>query len=219
MSRRFGNIFECAQIQLNYLDWSLQEAGEKYRIVTERGLPVISMEPCRGGQLASLGEKSDSILRAARPDDSIASWAFRFLQALPNMQVVLSGMTTMEQLRENIGIFSRNDPVTEKEKAILEEAVKPLLNLVPCTKCGYCEEYCPKNLDIPKLISIYNEINSRDFNSWAVLGFTLDAMKENEMPSECVKCGACAKACPQKIAIPEILEKSAGLIAEKRKAR
>jgi uncharacterized protein len=198
------DCFEFAQIQLNYMDWTLQDAGKKYEVLTKHGIPVIVMEPCRGGRLASLNDKANSILKNARPNDSIASWAFRFLQSLPNVQVVLSGMTTMEQLKENIGIFSQFDPTTEEEKELLQEAVSTMVNLVPCTACRYCCDGCPQGLEIPKLISMYNE--STFDNPW-ILKFTLDAMKESELPAACLSCGACTQLCPQGIDIPEIMKK------------
>jgi predicted aldo/keto reductase-like oxidoreductase len=215
---RFGDCFEFAQIQLNYLDWTLQEAGKKYAIITKHGLPVITMESCRGGRLVSLGETSDTLLKQKRPNDSVVSWAFRFLQSLPDVQVVLSGMTTLEQLKENIAVFSKNDPVTAEEKQLLDEAMKPLLDLVPCTACRYCCEGCPQNLDIPKLIALYNEAKGADNFTWMQLGFTLDAMKEAELPGACIGCGECAKLCPQEIAIPGIMKHFAELLA-KRKAQ
>ena len=110
------NCFEFVQIQLNYMDWTLQDAGRKYEIITKHGIPVIVMEPCSGGKLSSLNETGEALLKKSRPKDSTASWAFRFLQSLPNVQVVLSGMTTMEQLKENIAIFSHNDPTTDCRK-------------------------------------------------------------------------------------------------------
>lgn len=198
------DCFEFAQIQLNYMDWTLQDAGKKYEVLTNHGIPVIVMEPCRGGRLASLNEEANNMLKKARPNDSIASWAFRFLQSLPNVQIVLSGMTTMEQLKENIGIFSKFDPATEDENKLLQQAVSTMVNLVPCTACRYCCEGCPQGLDIPKLISMYNE--STFDNPW-ILRFTLDAMKESELPSACLSCGACKQLCPQGIDIPGIMKK------------
>jgi len=199
------DCFEFVQIQLNYLDWTLQNAGKKYEVITKHGLPVITMESCRGGRLVSLSPEANALLKAVRPNDSIVSWAFRFLQSLPNVSVILSGMTTLEQLKENIELFSREDPTTDQEKELLQKAVKTMADIVPCTACAYCTEACPQKLDIPKLISLYNEMH---FNTetFIVKNFTLKAMTEKELPSACIACGACSKLCPQGIDIPSVLK-------------
>jgi predicted aldo/keto reductase-like oxidoreductase len=168
------------------------------------------MEPCRGGRLASLNEKAGAMLKTARPDDSIASWAFRFLQSLPNVQVVLSGMTTMEQIVENVKLFSEPDPTTEEEKELLQQAIATMVDLVPCTACRYCCDACPQGLDIPTLISMYNEAC---FERPFTLRFTLDAMKEEELPSACLACGDCKALCPQDIDLPDVMERFAETIA------
>ncbi len=206
------DCFEFAQIQLNYLDWTLQDAGRKYEVLTRHGIPVVVMEPVRGGRLASLNGTADALLKKARPNDSIVSWAFRFLQSLPNVQVVLSGMTTMEQLQENLGIFSRHDPATDAEKELLQQAVSAMMDAVPCTACRYCCEDCPQNLDIPKLISMYNETN---FENPSILSYTLNAMSAEELPVACIACGACVKVCPQGIDIPGVMRKFALSLSKK----
>lgn len=194
--------FEFAQIQLNYLDWTLQDAKGKYDVLTKHGLPVIVMEPVRGGRLADLGSGANALLLAARPEDSIAKWAFRFLQSLPNVQLALSGMSTMEQVKENIETFSKEEPTTAEENALLEKVVEGLINMVPCTGCRYCTEDCPVGLDIPKLINMYNE--SR-FSGASTLNFTLGAMEKEQRPGACIACGACARVCPQSIDIPDVM--------------
>jgi hypothetical protein len=160
--------------------------------------------------LASLGEEAEAMLKEARPDDSIASWAFRFLQSLPNVQVVLSGMTTMEQIVENVQLFSEPDPATEEDKALLQQVVDTMVDLVPCTACRYCCDACPQELDIPTLIAMYNEAS---FGHAFTLRFALDAMAEDELPSACLACGDCMALCPQDIEIPDILAKFAEVIA------
>ena len=206
------DCFEFAQIQINYLDWVLQDADKKYDVITKHGLAVIAMESIRGGTLASLNSEAEAMLKAARPNDSIAAWAFRFLQSLPNLPVVLSGMTTMEQLVENIGFFSKNDPTTEEENQLLRRVVDILTDLVPCTACAYCAEGCPKNLDIPKLISMGNEMR---FNQQIfTMQFTLGAMSDDEMPSACIACGKCNTLCPQELDIPVVLKQFADALAE-----
>lgn len=203
------DCFEFVQIQLNYLDWTLQDASRKYEILTRRGIPVFVMEPVRGGRLASLNSDADGMLRSERPDRTVASWAFRYLQSLPNVAVILSGMTTMDQLRENLETCSRLEPLSGREQEILQKAVGTMLDSVPCTACRYCCEACPQQLDIPGLIAMYNE--SR-FGSPGTLRFTTDALKPSERPSACLACGSCVPLCPQGIDIPGVLRRFSGLL-------
>ncbi len=203
------DCFEFVQIQINYLDWTLQEAGKKVEIIAKHGLPVIAMEPVRGGRLAKLPADAERLLTNAAPDRSIASWAFRYLQSLPHVAVALSGMTTLAQLEDNLATYAALDPLSEPEKTILDSVVKGMTDMVPCTACGYCMEECPQNLDIPKLISMYNE---NKYEKSPILHFTLDAMREAQKPGACLQCGACARICPQGIDIPGVMEKFAALL-------
>ena len=203
---KFLEIYDCfefIQLQLNYMDWDLQDAKRKYEVAVKHGLRVIAMEPVRGGSLASLNAEGNSLLKAARPNDSIVTWALRFLQSLPNLDVILSGMTTMEQLVENIEILSKNDPTSEQENKLLRKTIETMLDFVPCTACDYCTEACPMDLNIPKLISMSNEIR---FENSFTMTFTLGAMTDDEMPSACISCGRCNPLCPQGIDIPKVLE-------------
>lgn len=197
------DAFEFVQIQLNYLDWVLQDAGRKYEVVRKHGLPVIAMEPVRGGRLASLSDNATARLKRARPADSIASWAMRFLMTLPDVAVVLSGMSTLSQLEDNLKTFSKPDPLTDGEMVMIRDVVREMADRVPCTACRYCCEGCPKGLDIPKLLSMYNEIR---FDNPSIPHFTLDAMRPDELPGACLACGACSKICPQGIDIPAVLK-------------
>jgi len=218
-SRFPGGCLEIAQIQLNYLDWTLQDARGKYEILTKRGIPVVAMEPCRGGKLASFDEKVNALFKAARPDDSIASWAFRYLKSLPNVQVTLSGMSSLEQLKDNLRNFSEPSSLTDEENAILQKVVASLVDLIPCTACRYCSEECPQKLDIPKLISIYNEAKNGDASVWGLLNFTLGAMTEAELPSSCSVCGNCRQVCPQGIDVPDLMRKLAEAIDKNSKRK
>lgn len=209
---RFLNTFDCfefVQLQLNYMDWFLQNAKRKYEIVTSHGIPVIVMEPVRGGRLASLSPEANEMLKKVRPQDSIASWAFRFLQSLDNVQVVLSGMTAMEQVQENVTLFSKADPLCDTENELLVKAVSDMMRLIPCTACRYCCEGCPQGLDIPKLISMYNEASNE---ASGTMQFTLGAMKKEDLPSACLGCGACLKLCPQGIDVPDVMRRYAQLL-------
>ena len=205
--------FNFVMLQLNYADWKLQDAEGKYEILAKREIPVIAMEPCRGGKLATLGEEADARLKQERPDDSIASWAFRYLQSLPNVYVILSGMSTLDQAKDNIKTLSESKPLTEKEKTLLLEVVTPILTQTPCTSCRYCIEGggCPQNLDIPKLLNEYNEYQfAKDvFSMWTILD-----MSPEELPACCTACGQCVNVCPQSIDIPSIMTTLSGVVDE-----
>jgi len=199
----FPNTFDFCQIQLNYLDWNLQEAGEKYNLLTERGLDVIVMEPVRGGALCDLGEANNAKLKALRPDESIASWGFRFAKQLDNVKVILSGMSSMDQLKDNIKTFETNKPLNATELTTLLQIANGMTDKVPCTACRYCTKYCPQGLDIPYLLSLYNDIK---FHPSLVVSMAIDALPPEKRPSACLGCGKCGFMCPQKIAIKDIMQ-------------
>lgn len=201
----YGDAMEFCQIQLNYLDYSFQDAKAKLELLKKHNLPVWVMEPVRGGRLASLPEEHDNVLKALRPEESTVAWAFRFLQSIDSVVTVLSGMSSLEQLKENIDIFSEFKPLSGEEmNALMDIAAKMLsVNTVPCTACRYCTEYCPMELDIPSLLSLYNE---HSFSGGGFLAFFgLRALPEEKRPSACIGCGACAAVCPQGISIPDVM--------------
>lgn len=199
----WGEHMEFCQIQLNWMDWTLQQAKEKYDLLTERGIPVWVMEPVRGGRLAKLDEAQQQTLRAARPDESIAAWSFRFLQSLPNVRMILSGMSDLAQMQDNVKTFTEDRPLTGEETAMLLDMAESMKNSLPCTACRYCCDGCPMELDIPTLISAYNDL--RFAQAGFTVGMMLDSLPEDKRPSACVGCGACAASCPQSIDIPEAL--------------
>lgn len=198
-----GDEMEFCQIQLNYLDWTLQEAKEKYELLTERGIPVWVMEPVRGGKLAKLDEGSEAKLRSFRPDESTAAWGFRFLQELPNVKMVLSGMSNMDQMKDNIKTFSERKPMKEEEKKLILEIAEGMKNSIPCTACRYCCDGCPMELNIPDLLAAYNELR---FDSSINLGMRIEALPVDKRPSACIGCGQCTKICPQNIDIPKAMQ-------------
>jgi len=153
--------------------------------------------------------QAEKLLKAARPESTPAEWAFRFLYSLPNVYVVLSGMSTMEQVVENVEIFSKEDFVTDTEKALLQQVVDEMAEFVPCTACRYCTASCPQKLDISELINTYNEA-AVEFN-WLV-GDVLGKLTAEEKPSACIHCGVCMPHCPQNIDIPGVMTSFAGLI-------
>ena len=199
-----GDSMEFCQIQLNYLDWTLQDAKSKYDLLTARGIPVWVMEPLRGGRLAELSEAETSRLRALRPDDSTASWALRWLQKLDNVKVVLSGMSDFAQMQDNVGTFSAGKPLNDVEEALLMEIAEGMKDALPCTRCRYCCDGCPMGLDIPMLIHAYNDVKFSGGSMTVAMQF--DALPEDKKPSACIGCGACAAVCPQSIDIPAAMK-------------
>lgn len=198
-----GDKMEFCQIQLNYLDWTLQRAKEKCELLAKYNIPIWVMEPVRGGKLVDkLPEGAKADLKTLRPDESVASWCFRWLMTLPNMGVILSGMTTMDQLTDNLKTFSEDKPLTETEIEKLYAIAESLKNNVPCTACRYCTDVCPKGLNIPMLIEVYNDLRyAPGVNSASKIEF----MPEDKQPTACIACGRCVKMCPQHIDIPKTL--------------
>lgn len=194
---------EFCQIQLNYMDWTLQNAREKYQLLTERNIPVWVMEPVRGGRLAHLTKEDKEKLGSFRPDESEAAWAFRFLQGLPNVKMVLSGMSNMEQMEDNVKTFREEKPLSEEESRALMEIAEGMKNSVPCTACRYCCDGCPKGLDIPMLLATYNEVR---FLPAMNARMRIDALPEEKRPAACIACGKCSQICPQGINIPKELK-------------
>ena len=197
----YGEHMEFCQIQLNWLDWSFQDAKAKVELLKEYGIPVWVMEPLRGGRLASLPETDAAKLKALRPDEGIPAWAFRFLQTIPEVKVVLSGMSSMEQLQDNIHTYETDKPLRDEEmKALLgiaEEMVKK--DSLPCTACHYCVSHCPKGLNIPELIELYNE---HCFTGGGFIApMALMAVPKEKLPSACIGCKSCEAVCPQQLKI------------------
>lgn len=200
----WSDAFEFVQIQLNFLDWTLQNAKKQYEIITEHGLPVWVMEPVRGGRLASLGEKYDSMLKKARPDWSVPAWAFHWLMGLDNVTMILSGMSSFDQIRDNVATFQTQEPLTREQNMMLMNIAAGYQSklAVPCTACRYCCDGCPKGIDIPEWMNLYNELAlTNDKKTWE------NAMQKSAGPSACVSCGQCTSHCPQKINVPGYLKK------------
>ena len=208
----YGKDMEFCQIQLNYLDWSFQNAKAKVELLHEYQIPVWVMEPLRGGRLASLPQDCEKTLSAMRPDEKIPAWAFRFLQAVPEVTMVLSGMSSFQQLKENIATFSEDKPLNDTElKTLLGVADKMLeKKVLPCTACRYCTTHCPQELDIPSLLALYNEHCFTEGGFIAPMA--LMALEEEKRPTACIGCRSCEAVCPQQIKISEAMKDFAGKI-------
>ena len=199
----YGDDLEFCQIQLNYLDWKLQDAKAKVELLNEYEIPIWVMEPLRGGKLALLSDENSEKLKACRTDEEIPAWGFRFLQSIPGVTMVLSGMSDMKQLMENTATFAEEKPLTEEEMKVLMEVTDSMLDILPCTACRYCTSHCPKKLDIPTLLSLYNE--SR-FNMTIITQMAVGAMPKDQRPDACIGCKSCEAVCPQMLKISEAMK-------------
>ena len=199
----YGDDMEFCQLQVNYIDWEFQQAKEKVALMKEHGIPVWVMEPLRGGKAVRIPDEYMTKLQSLRPDETAVSWAFRFLQGIPEITVTLSGMSDMAQLKDNIAIYGEKKATTEKENEVLMEIGEKLMKGVPCTGCRYCVSHCPQELNIPELLYLYNE---HTFTKGGFLApFAIQAMPEDKRPDACVACESCVEVCPQNIQIPDIL--------------
>jgi predicted aldo/keto reductase-like oxidoreductase len=227
--------WDFVQIQMNYLDWRHGKSSRNtdaeylYDKLDKLGIQAVIMEPLRGGRLANLPEESAKLLRERRPDDSIASWAFRWVGSHPNVLTALSGMTTMEVLQENVRTFSPLDTCTAEENALLERVADSVAGFptVPCTACAYCMP-CPYGVDIPGNFAYYNKAidshllplpdkSASDYAERAKQfadGYSEAIPKEN-WAARCADCEACMPKCPQQIRIPNQLGRIVELVRRK----
>ncbi|MCL2526282.1 MAG: aldo/keto reductase [Coriobacteriia bacterium] len=206
-----AHSWDFSMLQLNYMDWEMQKAGQAYQLLTEAGIPVFAMEPVRGGKLAELPPAATEILQTVWPERSSASWGFRYVASLPNVYAILSGMTTAAQMKDNLATFSLpadQIPLTSREREVLDKALEAsnLAAAIPCTNCNYCMP-CPFDVEIPRVLSAYNALKMGGtafgyLNSIKVLG-------DQGTADNCVDCGECEPQCPQHIAIPREMERIA----------
>lgn len=200
----YGSHMEFCQIQLNWIDWTFQNAKDKVSLLKEYNLPVWVMEPLRGGKLASLSEDASEKLRTLRPDEEIPAWAFRFLQGIDGVTMILSGMSSLEQVQKNIQTFETDKKLTQPElDTLLGIADDMIKNILPCTACRYCTAHCPKGLDIPALLKLYNE---HCFTGGGFIApMALMAVPKEKHPAACIGCRSCEAVCPQQIKISEAM--------------
>lgn len=198
-----GADLEFCQIQLNWLDWKLQNAKAKVELLNQYNIPVWVMEPIRGGRLVDLPEEDLAVLNQLRPGVKTPEWAFRFLQSVDGVTMVLSGMSNEQQLRENLETFSASKPLNNQEfQALMDIADRMIAkNAVPCTGCNYCVDHCPMNIPIPDVIKLYNDRANGSAEHPGVPG-----------PTDCVACGKCRQHCPQGINIPGVMADFANIL-------
>ena len=205
---------EFVQIQLNYADWKnpVVRSGELYEILHSRNIPMIIMEPVKGGTLAGLTPELEAMYKAARPEASAASWALRFVGSLPGVMTILSGMSTEEQMKDNIGTFTNFEPLTEEEKKLVTKVRDIMLNVpqIGCTSCRYCTPGCPMNISIPDVFRAVNTMNLYGdvFRPKAFYGGVIG--QGHGRASDCIGCGQCEGVCPQHLPIIDLLKDAAG---------
>ena len=194
---------EFCQIQLNWLDWELQDAKKKVELIRSYGLPVWVMEPVRGGRLVQLPEKYTRELKKLQPEWTLPQWAFRFLQSIEGVTMTLSGMSDLQQLQDNIATYASPRPLNDQEMAALLAVADRMTvsNTMACTGCRYCTEKCPQTLDIPWLVERSNE---RLFSGGKAV-WTLPERAEGKDPASCIGCQNCESVCPQNIHISDMM--------------
>jgi hypothetical protein len=203
---------EFVQIQLNYADWEnpVVRSGELYEILHSRNIPMIIMEPVKGGTLATLTQELEAMYRAVRPSASAASWALRFVGSLPGVMTILSGMSSEEQMEDNIATFTGFELLSAEEKALVEKVRTMIMNVpqIGCTSCRYCTPGCPMQISIPDVFRAVNTMNiyhdefrpKSFYNSLIGRGFG--------RASECIACGQCEGVCPQHLPIIDLLKEA-----------
>ena len=225
-----SNIMEFCQIQLNYLDWTLQDAAAKTALLETMNIPIVVMEPLRGGKLANLNEAQMQQLNAGaldavanaqaagNPDATAATttsarsaveWSFRWLLGIPSVKTILSGMSDLAQVEENCRIFQESAPLAEAEEGVLMEVAESLKGGVPCTSCRYCVDSCPQEIDIPMMMNAYNDLQ---FDTSFTVSMQMDAVPEGQRAQDCIQCESCVQMCPQRIDIPTVLEELAATL-------
>ncbi|MBR0309107.1 MAG: aldo/keto reductase [Mogibacterium sp.] len=210
-----GDIVEFCQIQLNYLDYEFQNAKLKVEELNKRGIPIWVMEGLRGGKLAGSCLGAEEELAKFRPDFTPVNWAFSYLESVPGVTMILSGMSSLEQMKQNIEFFEEKKTLSDEEISILMDAahkdIQAREGTVPCTACRYCMSKCPMELEIPRLLELYNE------HVYTGGGFiapmALASFDDSKKPSACIGCGSCKAVCPQSIDIPGTMTKFTELLA------
>ena len=204
---------DFVQLQINYLDWDSQEVQSRkcYETAVKHGKKVIVMEPVKGGYLASLPEKAAALLQEAAPEQSLAAWAVRFAASLPNVMMVLSGMSDLQQMADNTSYMKAFKPLSEKEQELLREAARITDEsiAIPCTACRYCVDGCPEHIAIPDLFALYNKqyrFGAFPSHKSSYKSLT-DREKGHGSPEDCIGCRQCEGQCPQHIGIVDWLKK------------
>ena len=199
---------ELVQLQINYIDWESNNVQSRkcYEVCCRHGVQVSVMEPIKGGSLANITDEGRKYFNKINPEASLASWAVRYCASLDNILVVLSGMSNMEQLKDNMSYMKYFVPLSGKEQKAVKKTAKFIEKTIaiPCTACRYCVDGCPKKINIPRYFELYNEQNRYGVQSYT--WHYNETKKNGGAPGDCISCGACQKHCPQKLKIVDLLK-------------
>ncbi|MBO5772368.1 MAG: aldo/keto reductase [Clostridia bacterium] len=200
--QKYGKHMEFCQLQINYLDWTWQKGKEKIELCKKYNLPVWIMEPLRGGKLVNLNQQIQEKVKEISGFGHIES-AFRWLSSIDCVGMILSGMSTLEQLEENVKYFDQEKPLSAQQFDQLVALGKSMIEKVSCTSCKYCVDYCPQKLEIPRLLRLYNEYCFAPGDFFTKMA--IDNLPQNKKPSCCIGCKSCEEVCPQQIEISKEL--------------
>ncbi|UWG96415.1 aldo/keto reductase [Dehalobacter sp. DCM] len=207
---------EFVQLQINYADWESESVQSRlcYEVALKHNKPIIIMEPIKGGALANPAQSVRKILQEANPKASFASWAIRFGASLDNIITVLSGMSTLEQMKDNLSYMDDFKPLSTEEKAVISQAQAAIAAIpsIPCTSCGYCLEECPQHINIPQVFEARNQHMVFDDLNGAKMSYRIAMMFGSSNPSKCIACSNCENVCPQQINIIETLKETTALL-------
>lgn len=204
---------EFVLLQINYLDWEDEgiESRKCLEVARKYNKQVMIMEPYKGGFLADVPEEAEKIMKEYNPDRSVVSWAMRFVANIEDVEVVLTGASNLEQLESNIREFNDADPLNDEELEIISQ-VSEIINsniTVDCTKCRYCVDTCPEDIDIAKIFDLYNKHKLLEMDEWTPFGnayLNYSKLDGVGIASDCIECENCIEECPQQINIPEVLK-------------
>ena len=206
---------EFVQIQYNYLDRSnpVVRSQELYEILKARNIPMVIMEPVKGGALAKMVPEAEEMFKAVRPESSIASWALRFVASQPGVMTILSGMSDEAQMEDNLNTFKNFEPLTEEELAVVNKVTEKLLEVpqIGCTACKYCCDGCPMQISIPDVFRTINTLR-RHPDDWRSKNFYSGLIQRSGKASDCIACGQCEGVCPQHLHIIDLLKEASEIL-------